>query len=183
MAEGSPASPLAKLGLCSGPLRPGVAQSAIGRCRLIIKRIWALLPLRGSVPATTIEVGPVIQQLVGWMIRLLTGTLRHDGDPVHLIWWMLCELWPEGSKASAVTAPITARRRVTELPALVYKRAEFCGNSVRSGGEGEICVHSTFHAIADSIGSTKSVVPRCLLKRGWGAECGNPSMTPALAPS
>ena len=48
--------------------------------------IAALLPLWGSDPATTVVVGPMIQQFVGWMTRLLTGTFRHEGEPFDLIW-------------------------------------------------------------------------------------------------
>src|SRR5260370_9085063 len=86
-----------------------------------------LLPLRGSVPATTIEVGPLIQHLVGWMIRLLTGTSRHEADPFHSICWMPCEMCPEGSNAIAVTKPSSARRRANDLAKLVCNQANFAG--------------------------------------------------------
>src|SRR5258708_6031091 len=86
-----------------------------------------LLPLRGSVPATTIEVGPLIQHLVGWMIWLLTGTSRHEADPFHSICWMPCEMCPEGSNAIAVTKPLSARRRVSDLAERVHKQANFAG--------------------------------------------------------
>ncbi|HEY4889489.1 MAG TPA: hypothetical protein VIJ58_13090 [Candidatus Dormibacteraeota bacterium] len=61
------------------------------------------------------------------MIKLLTGTSRHEADPFHSICWMPCEMWPEGSNASAVTEPISARRRVSDLAKFVYKRANFAG--------------------------------------------------------
>src|SRR6202140_2861720 len=89
--------------------------------------VSALLPLRASVPATTMEVGPLIQHLVGWMIKLLTGRSRHEADPFHSICWMPFEMWPEGSNAIAVTEPISARRRVSDLAEFVYKRTNFAG--------------------------------------------------------
>ena len=113
-----------------------VVSSPTGRCWVVTTPISVLLPLRASVPATTIEVGPVIQQFVGRMIRLLTGIFRHEADPFHLIWWIPCEMGLEGGKAIAVIAPITARRRVSDVPALVYKRAEFCRNSARMCSNG-----------------------------------------------
>jgi hypothetical protein len=61
------------------------------------------------------------------MIRLLTGTSRHEADPFHSICWMPCEMCPEGSNAIAVTKPHSARRRVSDLAELVYKQANFAG--------------------------------------------------------
>ena len=89
--------------------------------------ISALLPLRASVPATTIEVGPRHQHLVGWMIRLLTGMSKHEADPFQSICWMPWEMGPEGSNAIAVTKPGSARRRVSDLAELVYNQANFAG--------------------------------------------------------
>jgi hypothetical protein len=76
-----------------------------------------------------IEVGPVIQHLVGWMIRVLSGRFRQAAEPFHLFWWMPGDKWLNGSKASAVTEPISARRRVSDPPVLLYRRAEFCWKS------------------------------------------------------
>ena len=61
------------------------------------------------------------------MIKLLTGTSRHEADQFHSICWMPCEMWPEGSNAIAVTEPISARLRVSDLVEFVYKRANFAG--------------------------------------------------------
>jgi hypothetical protein len=85
--------------------------------------ISAVLPLWASVPVTTIEVGPLIRHLVGWMTRLLTGTSRHEADPFHSICSTPCERCPEGSNAIAVTEPISARRPVSDLAELVCKRS------------------------------------------------------------
>jgi hypothetical protein len=54
------------------------------------------------------------------MIKLLTGTSRHEADPFHSICWMPCEMWPEGRNAIAVTEPTSARRRVSDLAEFVY---------------------------------------------------------------
>jgi len=59
------------------------------------------------------------------MTRLPAGTFRHEAEPWGLIWWMECALVLEGSKAKAVTAPISDRRLLSDLPALESKRVEF----------------------------------------------------------
>jgi hypothetical protein len=73
------------------------------------------------------EVGPLIQQLVGWMIKVLTGTSRHEADPFRSICWMPCEMGPEGNNPIAVTKPIRARRRVSDLAEFVGKRTNPAG--------------------------------------------------------
>src|ERR1700681_1774644 len=47
--------------------------------------------------------------------------------PFHSIGWRPCEMWPESSNAIAVTKPISARRRVSDLAEFVYKRANLAG--------------------------------------------------------
>jgi hypothetical protein len=61
------------------------------------------------------------------MTMLLTGTSRHEADLFQSIWWMPCEMSPEGSNAIAMTGPINARRLVNDLAKFVCKRANFAG--------------------------------------------------------
>jgi hypothetical protein len=63
------------------------------------------------------------------MIKLLTGTSRHEADLFRAIWWMPYEMSPEGSNAIAVTEPISARCRISDLAEFVCKRSNFAGTA------------------------------------------------------
>jgi hypothetical protein len=54
------------------------------------------------------------------MIKVLMGTFGHEAEPFHSICWTPCDMWPEGSSAIAMTEPIRARRRVSNLATFVY---------------------------------------------------------------
>ncbi|HUZ87008.1 MAG TPA: hypothetical protein VNF26_08650 [Candidatus Baltobacterales bacterium] len=58
------------------------------------------------------------------MTVLVTGTFRHKAEPFDLLWCMMSEVLLEGSNARAVTVPISDRRRLSDLPALVNNRVE-----------------------------------------------------------